>query len=396
MSNHRRHAQRGPRGMAPAGRHGPSSGRARRSLGRLVATPTFAAGACILFAAVLAYGTTQTHLAFRGLGPACVQVSCSAAGRGHAGGPGSHAAGAPGRTYANGYSPARAVPDPDSNPKAGRLTGNMSSVAAAPGLPVVITYRTVRRWPGGFAGMMTITNRSRSAIPSWLLFVHYRRARMDWVRGVRWYPSSSHVPGAGVVAPPRDQMVLRPGASAEFTFRASGQFGPPAGCFFDTARCRFHPVRRLRPWPARGAHSPPRPARHEHGRRGHGAKPGRGMPRPGHACARHDGRRGNTRDGRQCPARGGQHQAHGGQHQAHAAQQQVGGNQRQADGGQRPVGGSHHRAGGTRRQARGSRHQAGGSRHQPRGSRHQGGGSRHRVRGGQRPAPGRRGRSAAG
>ena len=223
--------------MAPAGRHGPSSGRARRSLGRMVVTPTFAAGACILFAAVLAYGTTQTHLAFRGLGPVCAQASCSAAGQ--AGGRGSHA-GAPGRTYANGYSPARAVPDPDANPNAGRLTGDMSSVASAPGLPVVITYRTVRRWPGGFTGMMTITNRSRSALPGWRLFVHYRRARMESVRGVRWYSSSSHVPGAGVVAPPRDQMVLRPGASAEFTFHASGHFGPPAGCFFDTARCRFH------------------------------------------------------------------------------------------------------------------------------------------------------------
>ena len=95
---------RGPRGWQPAGQHrtssphaGPSSGRARRSLGRLVVTPTFAAGACILFAAVLAYGTTQTHLAFRGLGPACAQASCSAAGQSRP-----HAAGAPGRTYANG------------------------------------------------------------------------------------------------------------------------------------------------------------------------------------------------------------------------------------------------------------------------------------------------------
>jgi hypothetical protein len=346
MSNHRRHAQRGLRGMAPAGRHGPSSGRARRSLGRMVVTPTFAAGACILFAAVLAYGTTQTHLAFRGLGPACVQASCSAAGRGQAGGPGSQAAGAPGRTYANGYSPARTVPDPATNASTGKLAGSMSSVAASPGLPVVIAYRTVRRWPGGFAGMMTITNRSRSPIPSWLLFVHYRRARMDWVRGARWYPSSPHVPGAGVVAPRRGQLVLQPGQSAEFTFRASGQFGPPDGCFFDAARCTFHPAPRPKPSSGHGAKPPPRPARHAHGHHGHSAKSGRGTHRPGHACAGHHGRRG-TQHERQCPARGGQHQA------------------------------------------RGSRHQARGSRHQAGGSRHQAGGSRH-------PARGRPGRSAAG
>ena len=125
MRNRRRDAQRGPRGMDPASQHGtssphagPSSGRARRSLGRLVVTPTFAAGACILFAAILAYGTTQTHLAFRGLGPACAQASCSAAGH-----PRSHAAGAPGRTFANGYARAHAAPDPDANPNAGQAFG---------------------------------------------------------------------------------------------------------------------------------------------------------------------------------------------------------------------------------------------------------------------------------
>jgi hypothetical protein len=151
-----------------------------------------------------------------------------------------HGAGAPGRTYANGYSRSHAAPDPGANADTGRLAGNMSSVAASPGLPVVIAYRTVRRWHGGFAGMMTITNRSRSAILNWLLFVRYRRARMDRVWGARWYPASPHAPGAGVVAPRPDQLVLRPGASSEFAFRASGHFGPPAGCFFDTARCRFH------------------------------------------------------------------------------------------------------------------------------------------------------------
>ena len=84
MTNRRRDPARGPRGMQPAGQHstsspdaGPSRGRARRSLGRLVVTPTFTAGTCIVFAAVLAYGTTQTHMAFRRLGPPCAGASCS-------------------------------------------------------------------------------------------------------------------------------------------------------------------------------------------------------------------------------------------------------------------------------------------------------------------------------
>jgi hypothetical protein len=357
MRNRRRDAQRGPPEMEPAGRHGtsspravPSSGRARRSLGRLVVTPTFATGACILFAAVLAYGTTRTHLAFRGLGPACAQASCSAVGRGQAGGPRPHVAGAPGRTYANGYSRTPAAPDPDANAKTGRLTGRISSVAASPGLPVVIAYRTVRRWHGGFAGTMTITNRSRSAIPSWLLFVRYRRARMDWVRGARWYPASSHGPGAGVVAPRRDQLVLQPGASAEFTFRARGHFGPPAGCFFDTARCRFHPTRRLKPLSARGSQWSHRRARNERGQPGNGAGSTRGVPGPGRSCAGRNDRCENTGPARQRsargvsgrparsapgprgqrPPRGGQRPARGGQRSAHGAQWSARGGQRRA------------------------------------------------------------------
>jgi len=232
--------------MEPDGRHGtssphagPSRGRARRSLARLVVTPTFAAGACILFAAVLAYGTTQTHLAFRGLGPACAGASCSAAGRGQAGAASPRGSAAPGGTYANGYARAHGAPGPGANANTGRLAGDKSSIAASAGLPVVIAYRTARRWHGGFVATMTITNRSRSAIPKWLLFVRYRRARMDRVWGARWYPASSHGGRAGLVAPQPDQLVLPPGASTEFMFRASGHFGPPAGCFFDTTRCRF-------------------------------------------------------------------------------------------------------------------------------------------------------------
>lgn len=246
MTNRRRDPASGPRGMQSAGQHGtpapdagPSRGRARRSLGRMVVTPTFTAGACIVFAAVLAYGTTQTHMAFRRLGPPCAGASCSAAGRGQAGVPRPRRAAAPGGTGGNGYS-RRAGPYPDPNADTGKLAGDMSSVAASPGLPVVIAYRTVRRWHGGFVAIMTITNSSRSAIASWRLFVRYRRARMDRVWGERWYPAGPRLHRAGVVAPRPGRLVLRPGASAKFTFRASGHFGPPPGCFFDTARCRFH------------------------------------------------------------------------------------------------------------------------------------------------------------
>jgi hypothetical protein len=207
-----------------------------------VVTPTFFAGACIVLAAALAYGTAQTHLAFRGLGPACAQASCSTAGPGKTETTRIRKPGAPGGTHANGHPGRGTAPRVAAPPKTGRLAGD--ATAAAPGLPVVIAYRTIRSWHGGFAGMMKITNRSGSAIRNWLLFVRYRGARTDHIWGARWYPASPHVPGAGVVAPRRAEPVLRPGASVAFTFRASGHSGPPAVCFFDTARCRFRRSRR--------------------------------------------------------------------------------------------------------------------------------------------------------
>ncbi len=104
---------------------------------------------------------------------------------------------------------------------------------------VIITYRTVRSWPGAFVGAMTITNRTRSAIPNWLLWMRYRRAQMHQVWGARWYPVGSRAPGAGVVSPGRGQQVLGARASVRFIFWASGHAGPPDGCFFDTSLARF-------------------------------------------------------------------------------------------------------------------------------------------------------------
>jgi cellulose binding protein with CBM2 domain len=245
-----------PGTSAPDAKPPPAGGRG--ALRRLVVTPTFFAGACIVLVAALAYGTTQTHLAFRGLGPICAATSCSATGQGRAGVPyrasatpekGSNRAAASGGravhpapaagNHVTGSARHRAAHRTGASSKTGKLPGHVSSRTSSHRSPVVITYRTVRAWHGGFLGAMTITNRTRSAIPNWLLWVHYRRARLDHVWGARWYPASPHVPGAGVVAPQRGQFVLRPGASARFTFRVSGHPGPPGGCFFDTTRCRF-------------------------------------------------------------------------------------------------------------------------------------------------------------
>jgi hypothetical protein len=223
-------------------------------------TPTFFAGACIVFAATLAYGTTQTHLVFGGGDiSTCAAASCSrAAGPVKAGGiplrtsaspatggargtvPGGASNHAPaGGTNANAGRPGGMASGTGTSAEAGGQQADILSWAYSSRLPVIIAYRTMRSWHGGFQGAMTITNRSKAAIRNWLLWMRYRRARMENLWGARWYAVGPRAPGAAVVAPRRGQPALAPGASTRFTFRVSGHAGPPAGCFFDTSRCSF-------------------------------------------------------------------------------------------------------------------------------------------------------------
>jgi hypothetical protein len=239
----------------------------------MMVTPTFFAGACIVFAATLAYGTTQTHLVFSGgqdgtCGAANCSASGPAAGPGKSGGAPYQESATPATGVARGtatggatdHAPAGGGPAGGGHAAAGPRTqmtagpggqvtaagpatggspANTQRRAYSSGLPVIITYRTVTSWDGGFVVTMTITNRSKSAIPNWLLWLHYRHARIDRVWGARWYPAVPRAPGAGLVAPRVGQLMLWPGASVRFTFRASGRAAPLPGCFFDTARCSF-------------------------------------------------------------------------------------------------------------------------------------------------------------
>jgi hypothetical protein len=224
-------------------------------------TPTFFAGACIVFAATLAYGTTQTHLVFRGVGPACAVASCTAASPGAGSGSGvqygtsatpdigrrvqgNASPGATRHGRASGADPAGGpgagqAPSPGADPGTGDQPGKTASGGNPPVPRVVITYQTVRSWRGGFVAAMTITNRGGSAIAAWRLWMHYRHARVDHVSGARWSPAGAHAPGAGVVAPRPGQLVLAARASTWLSIRARGRAGPPDGCLFNSARCSF-------------------------------------------------------------------------------------------------------------------------------------------------------------
>jgi hypothetical protein len=221
-------------------------------------TPTFFAGACVVVAALLAYGTTQTHLVFRGIGPACEAANCVPVSPGAGPGvqlgtsatreaPGHEVTGtrgAPARARTAGAGPhAGRAGRQDTRREPREAPATIPSRVYAADVRVIIAYQTVRSWRGGFVGAMTITNPSRSAVPNWLLWLHFVRTRLDHVWGARWYPVGPRAPGAGVVAAPVSQPALPAGASTRFMFRASGHAGPPDGCFFDTSRCRFTRLR---------------------------------------------------------------------------------------------------------------------------------------------------------
>jgi hypothetical protein len=203
-----------------------------------------------VFAATLAYGTTQTHLVFSGgSGSVCATARCTASGAGKGG---AHTGGvplrqsakpAPGGAKRQGGVTGRAVaspspgtaPGPAAHPKTSRPAGALSKAASS---RVTVVYQTLRSWRRGFLGVMTITNHSKAAVAGWGLWMHYFGARVVHVWGAHWSRVPRH-PGAGLATPRLGQRVLPPGGSTQFTFRVSGHPGAPSSCFFNTTRCTF-------------------------------------------------------------------------------------------------------------------------------------------------------------
>ena len=110
--------------------------------------------------------------------------------------------------------------------------------------------------------MMTITNRSGSAIASWRLFVRYRRARVDRVWGARWHPAAPRVRRAGVVAPRPGRLVLRPGSERGIRVPGQRPLRPAGRLLLRHGPVPVPPSPRVMPLPA-PARNGCRPARNE-------------------------------------------------------------------------------------------------------------------------------------
>jgi hypothetical protein len=238
-------------------------------MNRMLATPTFLAGACFVVAATLAYGTTQTHLLYSD--PGCQAAHCST---GHANGNGG---GVPLKTKArrgvgsehgpgHGHTRIHQAEGAASLPAVAHRPASPSSGQSSPppqppvatgggqhGPQVTILFRTLSRNHGGFMAAITIVNHGHTALDGWQLWLRYRvtkfghmwGARWFPMWGARWFPDSAQARNAGLAAAPANQPKVKPGGTERFTFWATGTPAAPPGCSFDGYRCSFGP-------PARG------------------------------------------------------------------------------------------------------------------------------------------------
>lgn len=236
MSRHRKRTA--PRHQAPRRHKRSEAGRARTSsfspaVRRVLVTPTFAAGLGIVLAAVLAYPMTRTVISYGGAPPAggqpCQVKGCGGSTPGDKG----LATASPGRRL---VTPSPSPRDPAVATSAAPSPGE----AAAGGPQPVMQYQTIRQWPSGFIGEITITSPGGQAPASWQLRLTYSSAHIIGVWGGRWTPSGEH---AVLVSPDNADGPTRGGGdSVRVVLAVSGPSGPPSACAFNGQVCRVGQV----------------------------------------------------------------------------------------------------------------------------------------------------------
>ena len=103
------------------------------------------------------------------------------------------------------------------------------------GTAAYIQYRTMQRWPSGFAAVITIT--SQRDLDNWRLSFRYPGVHIDSVAGAKWAARSN---GDGGVATPVPWPWGGPtGSLIRIMIIANGTPGQPTDCRFDGAHCRF-------------------------------------------------------------------------------------------------------------------------------------------------------------
>jgi hypothetical protein len=229
-------------------------------MARLVVTPTFIASASIVIVALLAYGTTRTHLLYSGMGPACASASCTVTSPQASGGAPNAESAKQGPKAGEGSAPGSSGKRNGTrgSGSASQQGGSSTSQSSGDGMPgssqpapvatagagpaksrVVIVYRTLHSGHGSFTAAITISSRGQLPIRGWQLWMHYKSSRIIGITGARWFPESPRARDTGLAIPDPSQQTLRPGATIRFTFQAAGSPGAPDGCVFDGNHCSF-------------------------------------------------------------------------------------------------------------------------------------------------------------
>jgi hypothetical protein len=203
----------------------PPGGPARpRPLRAMLMTPWLAAGIGVVLAAALALHGPHTELTYTPANPEapCTPDHCGAAVPGQGAGRAPSVAG-PGTRLEHG-------------PKAGAVAGPAQAHGGLVPVrrPLVVRYQTVRQWPGGFAGLITVTGQAVQA--SWQLTFRYPGAEIDSVTGAPWTVDGAEVTVTGGM-PATPAQAAR---GVRIHIKASGAPSQPTGCIFNGVACSIH------------------------------------------------------------------------------------------------------------------------------------------------------------
>jgi Cellulose binding domain len=183
-------------------------------------------------------GKARDRADVRGCGlVACAVLRVSGRSDGHSGG--AVAIGAPVRVERPGHTPSAAParsPAPSPGPSASPVPVPQAPAPAPapPATAVTIAYSTPDVWDGGFQGEFTIVNHGNSTLENWQVVIALPGDQVDTAWDGDWQPGPA---GTVILTPASYDAPLRPGASQQVNFVATGSTVEPASCTFDGSAC---------------------------------------------------------------------------------------------------------------------------------------------------------------
>jgi hypothetical protein len=199
----------------------------------MLMTPWLAAGVGVVVAAVLALNVPRAVLTYSQTNPgaSCQAPSCDSVAPLHQ--RGGLAAKDPGIELKHPSRPAAPQTAPTTAKGPAAPAHAWSRKPQLPGGPADVQYQTLKRWPSGFTGLITIV--SRATLSDWRLAFRYPGAHIDSVAGAKWNARGD----GGVASAVPWPWGGPPGSVVRIMIVANGTPGQPTACRFDGAPCSF-------------------------------------------------------------------------------------------------------------------------------------------------------------